>query len=528
MIRSRIPSAKPLAVCTWIGGAFVLAAVAGCSQAATVEALDLRAIDIARAEGAQPLRVVLGIRDFDGPFSEDFRTSQTLLGPEDRKRWRDMGVAVFPDRIADYLHRRGTVLDAKRAHQEAADLILSARLITFRRDWMYDQATIPLVYVPVNMHKWAISSRIEARFSLADPLGRTLKTFDVKMSLPAHVFRRTGLGFSQTGMPKEVDDEYGGISRVFLAEVLGKIEEELIAARDRFTYLERPDLERAQNLSDELLRGTPRNQWAVVVGISRYQRGGTQFPDLQFAARDANAFAEFLLSPKGGGFKKEHVLLLSDAEATYSAIRNGLFTFLKDAEEDDLVIVFFSCHGAPDPERPDNLFLLPHDVNPGAIASTAFPMWDMEKVLWQIIRAQRVVVFADACHSAGVTAGLGAKGIGTAAAPETIYNRYFRRLAHTRPGRVVFSSSGGYEQSLEGGKWDRHGVFTWALLKGLRGEADGFLPGTQKDGFLSLQEVIKFVEHRVVEETRNKQHPFLAASPKYDVDLPLAIVAPPG
>ena len=130
--------------------------------------------------------------------------------------------------------------------------------------------------------------------------------------------------------------------------------------------------------------------------------------------------------------------------------------------------------------RPDNLYLLPHDVDVGNIAATGFPMWDLEKVLYQTLKAQRVIVLVDACHSGGVGIATGEKGIGLQEQAD-LYNRYYKRLGNTSPGRVILSSSAGDEVSREGSKWDRHGVFTWALLKGLQGEADG-LGGKPKDG----------------------------------------------
>ena len=42
----------------------------------------------------------------------------------------------------------------------------------------------------------------------------------------------------------------------------------------------------------------PGSTYAIVVGISNYQDEG--IPDLRFADRDAEAFANFLRSPSGG------------------------------------------------------------------------------------------------------------------------------------------------------------------------------------------------------------------------------------
>jgi uncharacterized caspase-like protein len=520
------------------------------------EPMDVRAIDTIPHTSSSPVRVVLAVHDCEGIFSEEYKTSQFPLPSEDRKRWREMGTEYFPKRLADYMRQRKIVLDAIRERYEAADLHLHITLNVFRKDWSHEcgstmETRVDAGKMALNMvvpfaalankgavkvkhttvNKWTLTSEVDADCVLATATGMKICEFKVRhsMSPVMQEKRDEGEDFSglAKGMPDDVQKVFDDAVRAFLVKVMEEIETKVTEARPHYTHLERPDLDQAQNLSNELLTGKPRNQWAVVIGVSRYQRGGTQFPDLQYADRDANGFCEFLMSPAGGGFKKDHVVLLTNGDATYSAIRNGLFSFLKDADPEDLVVVFFSGHGSPDPARPDNLYLMPFDVDPGNIAATAFPMWDMEKVLWQIVRAQRVIVLADACHSAGVGAGVGVKGIGAEPAQDTVYERYFRRLSHTQPGRVVFSSSGGNERSQEARKWDSHGVFTWALLKALQGEADGVIPGTQKDGIITLQEVIKYVQDEVAKETGNQQHPFLAASPKYDVDLPLGVVSAP-
>ncbi len=551
-----------------LGLAAILAGSMGCAPNAAntqmeftmqdqrTEPMDMRAVKALPEAGAARVRAVLAVHDCDGAFSEQYKLSQYPLPSEDRKRWRDMGTDYFPRRLADYLRERRIVLDAIREHYEAADLHLHITLNAFRKDWSHEYAhkmetridsgkmamsMIPVVGIfqrgnivrmtTTEVDRWTLTSEVDADCVLTSASGAKLCEFKLQQRMDPQVQEKvhesdgTGPRALMRGMPDDVQGAFDDAVRELLVKVMGTVEARLVELRPQYGQLERPDLDQAQKLSDELLYGKPRSQWAVVIGISRYERGGTQFPDLQFADRDAREFCELLMSPAGGGFTKDHILLLINQEATYSAIRNGLFTFLKDAEEDDLIVVFFSGHGAPDPARPENLYLLPHDVDAGNIAATGFPMWDMEKVLWQIVKSQRVVVFADACHSAGVTAGLGVKGVNAEAAGENVYSRYFRRLAHTRPGRVVLSSSGGNEQSLEGSKWDRHGVFTWALLQGLKGAADGAVPGTQKDGIVTLQEIVAYVQQQVVQETQNRQRPFLAASPKYDGDLPLGIVS---
>lgn len=499
----------------------------GCSSSMHMtQPLDVRKfkIEASKEEGDQ-LRVVLGVKDFDGLFSEEYR-SDVLLTTEERKRWRDMGVKSFPDAISTYLKERNIVLDTTRVNFETADLILEGDIHKFRTDTNFTTTQVYALYAPLAFDNWKVKSEIDTDFRLLLPNGHEVSKFKIVMQMPELVEKREKLGMTinPSVLPPLVEEKVSNSCRNFFKEVLYDIESKVIEAKQNISSIERPDLGKAQNQSDELLTGKPRNQWAVVIGISRYFRGGAKFPDLQFADRDANEFCNFLMSPDGGGFKKDRVLLLTNTEATYSSIRHALFTFLKDAQSDDLVIIYFSGHGAPDPDRPDNLYLIPYDVEPGNLSGSAFPMWDIEKVLWKTIMAQRVIVLADACHSAGVAPEYGTKGIKVESG-ENVYSRYFSRLAHIRPGRVVFSSSNGYEQSLESTKWDRHGVFTWALLKALKGEADGFHHGTEKDNIVSLHEMIEYVKYQVENETAGKQHPFLSASPKYDTELPLSAVS---
>ncbi len=255
-----------------------------------------------------------------------------------------------------------------------------------------------------------------------------------------------------------------------------------------------------------------RKRWAVVIGVSRYAHGGEAFPQLQYAARDAEAFHKFLRSKQSGGFAPERTLLLLNERATTGEVRHALFEFLARADRDDLVVVFFSGHGMPQPGT-DNFFMLCHDTHPDRLASTAFPMWDIDTALRRFVRARRVVVFADACH-----AGAMAAPDGTRSAAQNPVHQYLRQLALARPGRLIFTASEARELSHEGRQWGGgHGVFTHFLLRGLGGEADA-----DRDGVVSAGEVLEYVRRNVARETDGKQHP--DPSGQFDRALPLAVV----
>ena len=257
-------------------------------------------------------------------------------------------------------------------------------------------------------------------------------------------------------------------------------------------------------------------RWAVVIGISDYkydirwdQRKG--IPDLRFADRDARAFAKFLMSPQGGAFPPDHVLLLTDRKATVNEVRNAIGGFLAKSLEDDLVIIFFAGHGVPDPDNPENLYLACYDTQPGKYYGTAFPMWGIDDALRRTIHSKRVFVFADACHSAGVG---GARGKSVSKK----FNEYMDRLAASKEGVTKITASRADELSLEkehlGGG---HGVFTYYLLEALGGSAD-----ENQDGFVTMTEAYDYLYDKVRSETQHSQKPW--ASGYVSSDIPLGIV----
>ena len=92
---------------------------------------------------------------------------------------------------------------------------------------------------------------------------------------------------------------------------------------------------------------------AVIVGISKYRL----FPkwNLEYADRDARDLAKLIRTPSGGGFQDDHVRELINGKATTTNIVKALRGFLQKPARDDLVLIYFACHGVQDANRPGNL-----------------------------------------------------------------------------------------------------------------------------------------------------------------------------
>lgn len=252
-------------------------------------------------------------------------------------------------------------------------------------------------------------------------------------------------------------------------------------------------------------------KWAVIIGISDYK--DTRIAGLRYASSDARLFYDWIVSREGGGYAPARIKLFLDSEATVQHIRNALFSWLRQALEEDTVIIYFAGHGSSEsPDSPGNLFLLPFDTNYDDIAATGFPMWDIETALKRFIKAKKVVVIADACHSGGIGQSFDVARRGVQI---NQINSGLQNLSRTGDGIAVISAADDRQLSQESRSWGGgHGVFTYFLLKGLKGEAD-----YNKDGKVTLGELIPYISEQVRRETRNAQSPTVAG--KFDPALSL-------
>ena len=258
--------------------------------------------------------------------------------------------------------------------------------------------------------------------------------------------------------------------------------------------------------------GFSGERWAVVIGVSEY--ADPTVPTLRYADDDARAFRDFLLSPASGmgGFKPENIRYLVNEQATYREIRLAFRDFLKAATDDDVVFIFFAGHGAPDPERPEDLYLLAYDTEAKSIAGTGFPMEEVSDAIRRTY-ARAIISFIDACHSAGVSGDIGLRAI-----TNPINAAFLDRAQHSLGVQVTFTASQVNQYSQEGAQWGGgHGVFTYYLLRALQGEAD-----EDGDGIVTLGETMEWTRDRVRRETRNGQIPSISQT-AFDPSWPMSI-----
>ena len=230
-----------------------------------------------------------------------------------------------------------------------------------------------------------------------------------------------------------------------------------------------------------------KNTYAVVVGISDYQ--DPRIPDLRFADKDAEAFANYLRSSAGGKLDGDHMKVLINQQATMAQFANTLDWLWEVCKEGDEAIIYFSGHG--DVEKKSLTqpgFLLCWDA-PARVymAGGAFALPMLQEVIstLSIQNKAKVIVITDACRS-GTLAGSSVGGAQATAA----------NLSKQFGNEIKIMSCQPNEYSIEGEQWGGgRGAFSYHLLDALYGMADN-----NKDQFVTLQEVGRYLEDHVSNE----------------------------
>lgn len=255
-----------------------------------------------------------------------------------------------------------------------------------------------------------------------------------------------------------------------------------------------------------------RQKYALIIGISKYKNDSKGVRNLDYADVDARSIFEFLQKPEAGGFARENMLLLANEDATVARIREALTNFVVRASVNDLLLIFFAGHGAPDPLAPQNLYVIAHDTSVAEMPGTALAMSELRRYIDQNVKSRRVVLLMDACHSAGLSTE------GTRDVANNLANLYLEKLLYQQEGRAIITSSDVNEPSRESRKWGNgHGVFTYYVLEGLKGSAD-----SNSDRLVSVGELFRYVRQKVRLDTDFQQNPRMLVGDNENIALSVA------
>ena len=249
---------------------------------------------------------------------------------------------------------------------------------------------------------------------------------------------------------------------------------------------------------------------ALVVAIANYSDVGS----LPIAVlNDGRDIAGILGSPEHCGYDQADIRVLLDNEATLAAMRSALADLAAASAPSDIVVIYFSGHGAQigGASAPRSA-LVPVDCTLSDLSATTLLEEEFSAAI-KDIKAKRLAVFLDACHSGGAA---GFKSIPSIGLQSLSYSeKSLDRLAQGT-GRVLIASSRSSETSLILPS-ATNSVFTGHLLEALRG--DGYSTG---DGLIRIFDVFSYVSEMVRRGVPGRQHPIFKATDLED-NFPIAL-----
>ncbi len=231
---------------------------------------------------------------------------------------------------------------------------------------------------------------------------------------------------------------------------------------------------------------------AVVVGIDKFNASlpnGIRLQNLNNAVNDAKLVADTLekysapLYPnKDTNLKPDITLLTTEGgrQVTKQNVMEALDAVQKKIGPDDLFVFYAASHGAV---LDGQYFLVTSDVDS---VEKAVSRDDLYKLLGGM-KASRRLVILDTCYAGAL---FDTKGMSQATAT-TLINR--------QTGAAVLTAAADDQESQEGLPLDskeKHGVFTWVMTEGLKGEKGEDV----NDHTVNTAEIIAYVATHVPDE----------------------------
>lgn len=199
----------------------------------------------------------------------------------------------------------------------------------------------------------------------------------------------------------------------------------------------------------------PLKQQALVVGISAYAPPLSKLPAV---AADAREIAKVLSSRKST-FPSGTVQVLTEKQATREAVLAALKKVFSGAKTTDTVFVYLAGHGA---KKNGAYYYVAQDTEVSRLSDTGVALSEI-KQLFDQTTSRRAFLWLDCCHSGGILA----RGGSITGDLSTIKREI--AVVHGQ-GKIILaactSAQSAYEDPALG-----HGLFTHALLRGLKGAA---------------------------------------------------------
>lgn len=232
-------------------------------------------------------------------------------------------------------------------------------------------------------------------------------------------------------------------------------------------------------------------EFGLVIGVGKFKYLPAD-KALEGAEKDATGVYNLLLSPDGG-FKPDHVRLLTQEQATSTAIKAAMQDILNKTQSGDTVVFFIASHGLPNAMNKFDVILYDTEFPRKKAGkdgfefvvtnrSTALSDDEFQKFISQLtIKNVRTVVVLDTCYSGKTFAAVPGflstrtrslvvrkkEAAYTTAMPQEAMSDLAQQAKDLKTSRIVIVSASEDEESLEAPELGG-GAFTQSYIKLLR------------------------------------------------------------
>jgi WD40 repeat protein len=216
----------------------------------------------------------------------------------------------------------------------------------------------------------------------------------------------------------------------------------------------------------------------IAVGINEYQNSEL---NLDFAKLDAEGILSHFRSSSPNIFKAIRYHTVFDHQATKEGILRTLRSIEMTAADE--VILFLGGHGETDGT---SWYFIPYELaypeKPEELRDKGLSSRELQE---EIVRmgATKILVLLDSCKSGAALSAFSTRGVED--------RKALAQLVRASGAHVVAAST--KDQEASEAKQLGHGIFTYTLLQGMRGGADG----SPKDGVIMVRELLSYVESQL-------------------------------
>lgn len=223
--------------------------------------------------------------------------------------------------------------------------------------------------------------------------------------------------------------------------------------------------------------------WLLLVGVNQYE--DVQLPCLRYSAVDCQGLAEALTGATQEQFSHKEISIYHDFGTQLPLlvnIRQRLQEITTSAQPADTILFYFSGHGMLQPNT-QKAFLCLADTQKDNLEDTGLAVQEL-LAYFSNSGVQNQVIWLDACHSGGMTL----RGLN----PTPQLLAVLQQKAAQIKGFYALLSCDTDQLSWEFPELG-HGVFTYYLMRGLRGDA------ADAQGVISADGLYRYVYHQTLQ-----------------------------